>query len=224
MTPDAGGPIRVLIVEDHPMVAEGLARVLAAEPGIDVVGTVGTAAEGLRRLRAEAPDVAVLDQTLPDGRGTDLAGQLRDELPDTAVVILSALAEEALVVDVVEAGCAALVSKARGASELVRAVRAAAGGETFLSADAVRHLIQVRSARRSGPELTGREIDVLSCLADGLSNQAIGERLYLSPNTVGNHLQRIMAKLGAHSKLEALVVALRLGLVNPPAPTEADQS
>jgi DNA-binding NarL/FixJ family response regulator len=210
------GSVRVLIVEDHPMVAEGFARVLSAQDEIEVVGTASTVDDGYRRVRSEAPDVAVLDQTLPDGRGTELAARLRDEALDIAVVIVSGHAEEALVADVVDAGCAGLVSKAKAASELVRAVRAAAAGETFLSAEAVRHLGARRTGRYPGADLSPREIEVLKCLADGLSNQAIGQRLYLSPNTVGNHMQRIMLKLDAHSKLEALVIALRHGLIDPP--------
>ena len=92
-------------------------------------------------------------------------------------------------------------------------VRAAAAGETFLSAEALRALAAPKSAAPAPSGLTFREIEVLQCLADGLSNQAIAERLYLSPNTVGNHLQRAMAKLGAHSKLEALVIGVRRGLI-----------
>lgn len=198
------------------MVAEGFARVLSAEDDIEVVGTASTVDEGFRRARSETPDVAVLDQTLPDGRGTELAARLRDVTPGVAVVIVSGLAEEALVADVVEAGCAGLVSKVKAAGELVRAVRAVAAGETFLSAEAVRHLGARRSGRYPGSDLSRREIEVLQCLADGLSNQAIAQRLYLSPNTIGNHMQRIMLKLDVHSKLEALVVALRFGLVDPP--------
>jgi DNA-binding NarL/FixJ family response regulator len=205
--------IRVLIVEDHPMVADGLARVLAAEDGVEVVATAANVAEGLRRALTARPDVAVLDQNLPDGEGTDLARRLREETPATAVVILSALAEEALVSEVVDAGCSGLVSKSRGAGDLVRAVRAAAAGETFLSADALRALTTRKATGPAVPGLTTREVEVLQCLADGLSNQAIGQRLYLSTNTVGNHLQRAMAKLGAHSKLEALVIGVRLGIV-----------
>ena len=198
------------------MVAEGFARVLSAEDDFEVVGTAATVHDGFRRARSEMPDVVVLDQTLPDGRGTELAARLREITPDVAIVIVSGLAEEALVADVVEAGCAGLVSKVKAASELVRAVRAAAAGETFLSAEAVRHLSLRRSGRYPGSDLSPREVEVLQCLADGLSNQAIGQRLYLSPNTVGNHMQRIMLKLDAHSKLEALVIALRHGLVDPP--------
>src|SRR5688572_29948933 len=170
--------IRVLIVEDHPMVADGLARVLAAEAGLEVVATAASVADGLRRALATRPDVAVIDQNLPDGHGTDLARRLRQEMPATAVVILSALAEEALVIDVVDAGCSALVSKSRGADDLVRAVRAAATGETFLSADALRALVARKSTGPPGSSLTPQEVEVLQCLADGLTNQAIARRLY----------------------------------------------
>jgi DNA-binding NarL/FixJ family response regulator len=200
------------------MVAEGLARVLAAASDIDVIGMAATIGDGFRRACAERPDVAVVDQTLPDGRGTYLARRLQDEVPGVAVVIVSALAEENLVADVVDSGCAGLVSKGKGGGELVRAVRAAAAGETFLSPEAVRHLAARRNGRHPGADLTPREVEVVQCLADGLSNDAIGRRLFLSTNTVANHLQRVMLKLGAHSKLEALVAALRLGLVDPPGP------
>lgn len=218
MIESAPRPVRVLIVEDHPIMAEGVARVLAAEDGVEVVGTATTAAAGLRRGRADRPDVAVVAQSLPDGLGTDLALRLRQEAPDTAVVILSALAEEAVVSAAVAAGCSGFVSKNRGAGDLVRAVRAAAAGEMFLSPDAVRAIISEKAAGPSALSLTPRETDVIQCLAEGLSNQAIGERLDLTTNTVGNHLQRAMAKLGAHSKLEALVIAVRLGVVELPGP------
>jgi len=219
MTGAGGLGLRLLIVEDHPMVAEGLARVLDAEDGVEVVATAATAADGISRARTSRPDVAVVDQCLPDGYGTELALQLRAELPDTAVVIMSALDEEAVVTDAVDAGCAGLVSKNRGAPDLIRAVRAAAAGEAFLSADALRALTMRKEApAQPGSDLTSREIEVLQCLADGLSNHDIARRLYLSPNTVGNHLQRAMAKLGAHSKLQALVIGVRLGVVALPGP------
>ena len=210
-------PVRVLIVEDHSMVADGLARVLTAE-GFEIVAMAAGMDEALRRARSARPDVAVVDQNLPDGHGTDLARQLRDESPGTAVIIVSAMAEEAIVGDAVDAGCAGLVSKGRGSVDLVRAVRAVVEGQTFLSADALRALTQRKSEPKAVTDLTPREIEVLQCLADGLTNQAIGRRLFLSPNTVGNHLQRAMAKLGAHSKLEALVTGVRLGIVDLPRP------
>jgi DNA-binding NarL/FixJ family response regulator len=211
---DGTASVRVLIVEDHSMVAEGLARVLAAEDDLEVVAMATTLADGLRRACDVRPDVAVVDQCLPDGHGTELAQLLRDKSPDTAVLIVSALAEETVVGEAVDAGCSGLVSKGRGPVDLVRAVRAVAAGETFLSADALRALTIRKTQPPPLTDLTPREIEVLQCLADGLTNQAIGQRLYLSPNTVGNHLQRAMAKLGAHSKLEALVTGVRLGIID----------
>jgi DNA-binding NarL/FixJ family response regulator len=216
--PAASGTVRVLIVEDHSMVAEGLARVLGAEDDFEVVATAASVAEGLRRARDVHPDVAVVDQCLPDGHGTELAERLRGENAATAVLIVSALAEETIVGEAVDAGCSGLVSKGRGSVDLVRAVRAVAAGETFLSADALRALTLRKTQSRPPADLTPREIEVLQCLAYGLTNQAIGQRLYLSPNTVGNHLQRAMAKLEAHSKLEALVNGVRLGIVSLPGP------
>lgn len=217
-TPEVGEVLRVLIVDDHPLVAEGFARLLGGVPGFHVIATVGSVAEAWEHATATAPDVVVVDQTLPDGRGTDLAGRLRRSRPQTGVVIVSALSDEAIVVDLVEAGCTAFVSKSRRPEELIRAVRAVAAGKPYLSLAAVRRLASVRLSARSRPDLTAREADVLTCLAKGLSNRAIGEDLGLSPSTVGNHIRRILEKLGVRSRLEALVAAQQAGLVPVPAP------
>jgi two-component system, NarL family, nitrate/nitrite response regulator NarL len=209
-------PTRVAIVEDHAMVAEGFARILAAEPDLEVVGAAVGVAEGHALVMAAAPDVVLCDQELPDGRGTELAERLRSERSGVKVVLISALAEETVVRSAVDAGCAGVLSKGRGPEELLRAVRAAAAGDVYLSPDAVRYLVAGRQRAEPAVDLTPRELGVLQCLAEGLSNVAIARKLHLSPNTVGNHLQRLGNKLGAHSKLEMLVIALRRGLVAPP--------
>jgi DNA-binding NarL/FixJ family response regulator len=210
---------RVVIVEDHAMVAEGFARILAAEPDLEVAGVAGCVAEGFALVMAAVPDVALIDQALPDGLGTELAQRLRAAGSPARVVLMSALAEERVVAAAVDAGCAGVLFKGRGPDELLLATRLAAAGDAYLSPDAFRYLIAARSRPEPAMKFTPRDMSVLRCLAEGMSNAAIAEALSLSPNTVGNHLQRLTGKLDAHSKLEALVNALRLGLVPPPPAT-----
>lgn len=194
------------------MNAEGLSALLNGEPDLAVVGSATAAETGIRLAMALGPDVAVIGQRLEDGRGPDLARQLRARCADLPVVLLSTQPEEALLGEALEAGCSAVVSKRRKAEDLVATVRAAAAGRTLLCAVSARRL--ARSQRLGeGAALSKREIEVLQCLAEGLTNAEIGARLYLSTNTVGNHLYRMMRKLGARSKLGALVIGLQLGLI-----------
>lgn len=206
------------------MVAEGFARILGAEPDLEVVGVASRVTEGLALVAASGPDVALCDQQLPDGLGTELADRLRLEGSPVRVLLMSAMPEETVVRAAVDAGCAGVLSKGRGPEELLRAVRAAAAGDAYLSPDAVRYLVSARLRPAPAPDITPRELSVLECLAEGMSNIAMARALNLSPNTVGNHLQRLAAKLGAHSKLETLVIALRRGLVSPPVGSRSDPS
>lgn len=212
MAPGPLGSIRVLLVEDQTMMVEGLEALLGSESDLSVVGTATTGASAVRLVLAAEPDVVVIGHRLPDTRGTDLARELRARLGDLAIVMLSALPEKFLLGQALEAGCSALVWKGRKAENLIEAVRAAAAGRSLLNVESARRLSrQQRLGEETG--LSRREIEVLQCLCEGLTNGEIAERLFLSTNTVGNHLYRLMRKLGARSKLGALVVGLQLGLV-----------
>lgn len=209
--------IRVLIVDDHEMVAQGLSEVLAAEEDIDVVGRAGTVRDAERMAAQLSPDVVVMDYRLPDGDGLTATASIRERDPDTAVVMVTASDHDTVVAAAVQAGCAGFVTKDRAAKDVVAAVRTAARGEAgFPAAVLARLVTRGQPAARPKGALTPRELEVLQLLADGLSTRAIADRLTLSMSTVRNHAQNILSKLDAHSKLEAVSVAMRQGIVGRP--------
>lgn len=220
MTSTAGAaagdrPVRVLIVDDHEVLAASLAQVLDSQSGISTVGVAGTLARAKALLATTAPDVVLLDHRLPDGEGVAAIAELRRIRPSAEIVILTASAADHVLVAAIEAGAAGFVSKTRGLAEVTAAVRAAAAGEAVISPELLARLLPrfQRGTQRAGNDLTDREREVLGLLADGLSNAAIAERLTVSVHTVRNHIANLSAKLGAHSKLEALSIAVRDGLL-----------
>lgn len=207
--------IRVLIVDDHAMFASSLAAVLGQEPDICVVGTACDLASARTRLLEDPVDVLLLDQHLPDGSGVTAIPELKRLSPSTKFVVLTASADDASLVAAAEAGCVGFLEKSRSIEDLVVAVRAAAAAEATLSPELLTRLMDRmhHAEHGAGYDLTARELDVLALVAEGLSNGDIGQRLVVSVNTVRNHVANILAKLGAHSKLEALVIAVREDLL-----------
>lgn len=211
---DGSAGVRVLVVDDHRMFADSVAALLGSEPGIRVVGTAPDLSAARRALSHEQVDVVLLDQVLPDGRGVDALVGLRKLSPATRFVILTGSGDDAALVAAVEAGCAGFLEKSRSAVDLVAAVRSAARGDVLLPQDLLVRLVSgLQREGQLGADLTRRELEVLALLAQGLSNHAIGQELFVSVNTVRNHVASILAKLGAHSKLEALAVTVREGLL-----------
>jgi DNA-binding NarL/FixJ family response regulator len=209
------GPIRVLVVDDHEVLAASLAHVLDREDDLETVGTAGTLERARELVTTTAPDVVLLDHGLPDGDGVAAISDLRALRPGLRVVVLTASVGDQVLVAAMEAGVSGFVSKSRGIGEVTAAVRAAASGEAVISPEALARLLP-RLQRRPDtrrPDLTDREREVLALLADGLTNAAIAERMFVSVHTVRNHIANLSAKLGAHSKLEALSIAVRLGLL-----------
>lgn len=210
-------PVRVLIVDDHEVLAASLAQALDIEPDLHVVGRAGSLADAEQLIRATAPDVLLLDHRLPDGDGVGAIRRLRALRQRMAVVVLTASTAEHVLVQAIEAGASGFVSKTRGLAELVSAVRAAAAGEAVVSPEMLSRLLPRLQRQRSGGSghqaLTEREREVLSLVAEGLTNAAIAERLVVSVHTVRNHVANLSGKLGASSKLEALAIAMREGLL-----------
>jgi DNA-binding NarL/FixJ family response regulator len=209
--------IRVLILDDHDMVADTIAMALSHQPDIEVVATAGTAADALVRAAATRPDVAVVDYQLPDRDGTATATALRDASPGTKVLMLTGSLDERLVLAAIDAGCSGFLTKGAAVGELISAVRRVHAGEPYIPASMLGTLLPRLSSgfREVGADLTAREREVLQLMAGGLTNRAIADRLVLSVNTVRNHVQNVLTKLGAHSKLEAVVIGTREGLVQP---------
>jgi DNA-binding NarL/FixJ family response regulator len=207
--------IRVLIVDDHEVLASSLAKALEAEPDLLAVGVAGTLERAAALIRTTAPDVLLLDHRLPDGDGVAAIGRLRELRPSMAIIVLTASPSEHLMVSAVEAGVSGFLSKTRSLGEVTSAVRAAAVGEAVISPEMLARLLPRLggSGRVGAAALTDREREILGLIAHGLSNAAIAEQLVVSVNTVRNHVANLLGKLGARSKLEALSIAIREGLL-----------
>jgi DNA-binding NarL/FixJ family response regulator len=216
-TPDrpTTGTVRVLVVDDHRMFAASLAQALQSESDLLVVGQ-GTSISEARRLTASTtPDVVLLDHRLPDGDGVGAIAELHRIRPSAKIVVLTATTSDRLLVAAMEAGAAGFIAKTQRLDDVVDGVRAAAQGESVVSAKLLTRLLPRlrRQGGGSGAELTEREREILDLLAKGLSNADIARELTISVHTVRNHVANLSAKLGAHSKLEVLSIAVREGLV-----------
>jgi DNA-binding NarL/FixJ family response regulator len=205
----------VLIIDDHEVLASSLAMVLDAEEDITAVGVATTLEQAQAMIGTVQPDVLLLDHRMPDGDGVAAIPTLLAERPQTGVVVLTASAADHVLLAAIEAGASGFLSKTRSLDEVTAAVRAAAAGESVISPELLARLLP--RFGRGGPlavdELTEREREVLGLVAEGLSNAAIAERLVVSVHTVRNHIASLSGKLGAHSKLEALSIAVRRGLL-----------
>jgi len=207
----------VFIIDDHRMFTQAVAAALTEEPDMEVVDTVENLASARQRLEELEVDVILLDQRLPDGQGTHAAAELRALCPGAKVVLVTAAMEPSVLNEALAAGCAGFVTKGDSIDALAAAVRAAASGATPVSPAMLTRITGGNSNNSSLTEpLTPRETAVLLFLADGMSNEEIAKRLFISIHTLRNHIQSIISKLGAHSKLEAVSIAIREGLITAP--------
>jgi NarL family two-component system response regulator LiaR len=207
--------IRVLIVDDHGVVREGLRMFLGRDPELVVVGEAVDGQEAVDRARELHPDVVLMDLLMPGMDGIAATAAIRHELPDTEVIALTSVLESASVVRAVKAGAIGYLLKDTQAAELRRAIKAAAAGQVQLSPQASAYLLrQVQTAALPEP-LTERETEVLRLLAQGHANKEIALRLTIAEDTVKTHVRHILAKLGVQSRTQAVLCALRLGLVSP---------
>lgn len=214
---DSSGVVRVVVVDDHEVLADALTQVLDAEPDLRVVGAAHTLADARALLAGTEVDVVLLDHRLPDGEGVAAIPELRALQPRAAIVILTAMTADTVLITAIENGAAGFISKTHGVGEVTSAVRSAAQGESVVSPELlVRLLPRLRQEAEpdTGAELTAREAEVLRHLAEGMSNAAIAEAMGVSVHTVRNHLANLSAKLGAHSRLEVLSIAIKQGLLD----------
>lgn len=207
----------MLVVDDHQMVAEGLATVIGGDPGVESVTCVHSGEEARRQAAANAPDVVVVDLRLPDVDGVELIRQLRRTCPSVQAVLISASFTREALDEAVRAGVSVLASKLASGEELVQVVRAAATGTAYVSSDVMPLLARRRDRRWDGATLSPREREVIQALADGCDVPAIAARLHLSQHTVRNHIRRSMQRLGVRRQLDAVVVAARAGMIELPS-------
>jgi DNA-binding NarL/FixJ family response regulator len=219
----ADASIRVLLVEDHTAVREAFAAAFRRAPGFEVAGEAATLAEARGMLNGV--DVAVLDLGLPDGDGLDLITELRDAEPGSQALVLSAGLDRAVLARAVERGAAGALPKTTGLPDVVEAVRRVHSGETLMPLDDIVELLRFAGRererelldRRAIESLTRREREILQLIADGCDSRDAAARLHISVRTQRNHVASILAKLGVHSQLQALIFALRHQLVELPS-------
>jgi DNA-binding NarL/FixJ family response regulator len=205
--------ITVVIVDDHVMFAEGLARIISEERDIEFVGYAMSVAEALALVENQRPQIVLMDFHLPDGDGSEATEKILEHWPRTKILMLSGTGRNDLLARAIEAGCSGFLAKTRPANEAVTAIRAASRGETVLRSDELAGLLDRLHGKATGEPLTARELGVLRILAKGRSTGAIASELFLSVHTVRNHVSNVLMKLGAHSKLEAVAIATRDGII-----------
>lgn len=207
--------ITVLLVDDHELIREGLRRALEREPDVEVVAEAASVAEGIAMGRKSEPTVAIVDLRLPDGNGLDIVRALRAQSADMGIVVLTMYAGDNQLFDALDAGASAFVPKSAPAEEIVAAARhAASAPHSFTSADLADAL--KRRTSPQGPQLSPREREVLQLLADGMGVSQISRQLFISDSTTKTHISKLYDKLGAGNRAQALMSALRLGLLEAP--------
>jgi DNA-binding NarL/FixJ family response regulator len=206
--------LTVFLVDDHEIVRRGVVDLLSEAEDLTVVGQAGTAAEGLTRILATKPDVAILDMRLPDGNGVELCRELRSALPDLRCLILTSYTDEQAMLDAILAGAGGYVIKDIRGMDLVSAVREVGAGRSLLDNRAAAVLMNRLRANLDGPgplaDLTEQERALLGLIGEGLTNRQIAERMFLAEKTVKNYVSRLLAKLGMERRTQAAVLATKL--------------
>ncbi|RIK08698.1 MAG: DNA-binding response regulator [Acidobacteria bacterium] len=212
----AGAPIRVMIVDDHGIVRDGVTLRLGLIDDLEVVGEAGSGIAALDAVPELAPDVVLMDIRMPDLDGIEATRQLKEALPEVKVVMLTTFDDRDYVKSAMDAGASGYLLKTAGADEIAAAVRTAHSGKVALDPGAALALVESmhEGERIESFDLSERELEVLTVLCEGKSNREIGATLHISPLTVKTHLQSIFQKLGAADRAQAVAIALRSGLVS----------
>lgn len=223
--PDGGqaDPIRVLVVDDQELFRRGITMLLAAEDGIEVVGEAGDGVEGTQLAVSTMPDVVLLDVRMPKRTGIEACTQIKEAVPSAKIIMLTVSDEEADLYEAVKGGASGYLLKDSSIEEVAQAVRVVADGQSLISPSMAVKLIdefkQMSKPDREnvpGLRLTDRELEVLRLVAKGMNNREISKELFISENTVKNHVRNILEKLQLHSRMEAVMYAVREKLLDIP--------
>ena len=207
-------PIRVMLVDDHTMVRQGLATFLKVYDDLELAGEAASGQAAIELCNQTLPDVILMDLMMPDMDGATATRLIRQQHPNVQVVVVTSFKEGELVQNALQAGAIGYLLKDVSADELARAIRAAYSGRATLSPDAVQALVNTANQPPvPGQDLTERELVVLGLMVEGLNNTQIAGRLVVSPSTIKTHVSHILSKLGVASRSEAVALALRSGLV-----------
>lgn len=219
-----GDCTRVVLIDDHTVLRDGLKMLLSLEPDLEVVGEGGSGREGIKVAEATRPNVVVTDVGLPDVDGVEVTQRLRERLPETRVLVLTVHDEDHYVFTLIQAGASGYLLKNAAGTDLVNAIRTVASGKPWLQPEIAQRLMSLAGGRppsrpRTGLDaliepLTSREIEVLKLLAGAASNREIAETLSISPRTVETHLANVYGKLAVRGRTEAMLWAIREGMAD----------
>jgi NarL family two-component system response regulator LiaR len=213
--------IKVLVVDDHTIVRDGICALLALAGDIEVVGEATNGSEAINMVKDLHPDVVLMDIAMPIMGGLEATRRIRREYPETKVLVLTQYDDKEYVFPVIESGASGLISKTGASSELALGIRAVHQGDSFLSPPVAKLLVEnyqttagERAVKDPYNQLTERERDILKLLAEGYSTQEIADMLVITPKTIEGHKTKLMSKLGIHNRIDLVKYALRKGIIN----------
>ena len=202
-------PIRILVVDDHPIVRQGVAGLVGGQPDMSIVGQASNGREAIQQFRAHHPDVVVMDLQMPEMNGLDALMAIRDEVPEARIIMLTTYAGDAQVLRAMKAGARGYLLKSALHKELLEAIRAVYSGRKLLSAEASFEVAE----HATDDALTPAEVRVLQLIAQGNANKEIAEQLSVSEETVKGQVRNILSKLGARDRTHAAMIGLKRGII-----------